>query len=61
MKLFKEISTPYVKYFTPEIPFNTVFNEDGRHFAFIGIGRSIGGYQSGGTGMYGYIIETNDS
>ena len=58
---YKDIPTPYVMQFSPEIPFNTAFTRDSRHFAMIGIGRSIAGYSTGLGGWYGYIMETTDS
>ena len=47
IKLFKDIKTPYSMDYSADIPFNTVFLKDSRHFAMIGISKSIAGYSSG--------------
>ena len=58
LKLFKDVDTPYVMSFSPDIPYNTVFKKESRDFAMIGISSTIAGYSSGTRGMYGYIMES---
>ena len=61
IKLFLDIETPYMMSFSPDIPYNTVFEKASRHFAMIGISKTIAGYSTGQGGMFGYVMETKDS
>ena len=61
LKLYKNVETPYIMSFSPDIPFNTVFAKESRHFAMIGISNTIADYSTSIGGMFGYIMETEDS
>ena len=61
IQLYKNLDLPYEMKYDPEVPFNTLFMSQSRHFAMIGIDKSLAGKSSGLGGSMGYIVETNDA
>ena len=44
IQLFKNVDLPYEMKYDPEVPFNTLFMSQSRHFAMLGIDKSLASY-----------------